>query len=202
MVNSGYDVATERQPRTRVSPSITLAATAPAMAMRWSPWLSTSPGCRRPPRTTRRSSPCSTPTPRRVSSSPTVAMRSLSLTRSSAASRNSVTPSAHAAATASTGISSITPGISAPSTVVPCNGALRHPQLAHRLAEVFAGGDDLDVGAHAHEHVDERDPRRVERDALDDELGTGRDGGGHDPERGRRRIAGHLELERRRRARR
>ena len=167
--------------------------------MRWSPWLSSSPGCRRPPRTTRWSSPDSTPTPSRVSSSPTVAMRSLSLTRSSAASRNSVTPSANAAATASTGISSITQGSPRPRRW--CRAAARsHPQLTHRLAELLAGVDDLDRRAHAHEHVDERDARRVERDVLDHELGAGRDRRGHDPERGRRRIARHVELERRRRA--
>ena len=45
----------------------------------------------------------------------------------------------------------------------------RHPQVAHRLAEPLAGVHDLDGGAHAREHVDERDARRVARDALDHE---------------------------------
>ena len=37
--NSGYDDDTACQPRTVLSPSIALAATAAAIAMRWSPWL-------------------------------------------------------------------------------------------------------------------------------------------------------------------
>ena len=199
-MNSGYELATARQPRTIVSPSIALAATAAAIAMRWSPWLSITPGCRPAAPHDQVVGARLDADAERVSSSLTVAMRSLSLTRSSAASRISVTPSANAAATASTGISSITRGISAPSTVVPCSGAARDPELAHRLAELLAGVDDLDRRAHAPEHVDERDARRVQRHALEHELGTGRDRRRDDPERGRRRVARHVELERPRRA--
>ena len=77
-------------------------------------------------------------------------MRSLSFTRSSPASRNSVTPSANAAATASTGISSITHGISAPSTVVACNGAARTRSSPTGSPSRSPVVDHLDRRAHAH----------------------------------------------------
>ena len=111
-----------------------------------------------------------------------------------------MTPSANAAATASAGISSWTFGISSPSIVVAVQRAGAHAQLADRFAAALPGRLDLDVGAHPAQHVDEAEPGRVQRQRLDREIGAGRDQRGDDEERGRRRIAGHLELERLRRA--
>ena len=88
-------------------------------------------------------------------------MRSLSFTRSSPASRISVTPSANAAATASTGISSCTSGISSPAMVVAVQRRRRHVQITDRFTELLARDVDVDGGAHPAQHVDERDPRRV-----------------------------------------
>ena len=110
-------------------------ATAPSIAIRWSPWESTAPP-RRPPvpsTTSRRRSP----RPRRrgrVSAAHTVAIRSLSLRRSSSASRIVVSPSAKQAARATSGSSSIASGISAPPTSVPRSSAGRDPQRPARLA--------------------------------------------------------------------
>src|SRR5947199_2147058 len=105
----GYDTATECQPRTVDSPGIALAATAAASAIRWSPWLLNIAGRGLPPRIVSASCFVSTPTPICVNSCSIVLTRSLSFTRSPATPWISVTPSANAAATASTGISSIIP---------------------------------------------------------------------------------------------
>src|SRR5690606_15173065 len=101
----GYDVAVARQPSTTVSPAPAWPSTAAVIAMRWSPRLWARPATGRPPSTASESAVVSTRTPKRASSSAMAAMRSVSFTRSSPASRNSVVPSANAAATASTGIS-------------------------------------------------------------------------------------------------
>ena len=119
-------------------------------------------------------------------------MRSLSFTRSSAASRNSVTPSANAAATASTGISSITHGISAPSTVVPCSGARvtrSSPTGSPSRSPVV---DDLDRRAHA--HAARRRTRCAPGCSATSSTTSSEPGvmvAADHPERGRRRIAGH-----------
>ena len=77
-----------------------------------------------------------------------------------------------------------------------------HAQLADRFAARLARRRELDVGAHALQHVDEPDPGGVARHRLEHDVGTGRDRGRDHEERGRRRVAGHVELERPRRARR
>ena len=121
-------------------------------------------------------------------------MRSLSFTRSSPASRNSVTPSANAAATARTGISSITHGIvgTLDRGAVQRGGA--DAQLPDRLAEPLAGRHHLDRRAHAHA-ARRRSAMRAGLSATSSTTSSepGRDGGRDHPERGRRRIAGHVE---------
>ena len=107
-----------------------------------------------------------------------------------------MTPSANAAATASTGISSWTFGISSPSITVAVSALERtrtSPTGSPQRSSVCV---DLDVGAHAAQHLDEAEPRRVQRQRLDREIGARRDQRADHEERGRRRIAGHLELER------
>ena len=47
------------------------------------------------------------------------------------------------------------------------------PQLADRLAEQLPGRHHLDRRAHAPQHVDEGDARRVQRDVLDHESEPG-----------------------------
>ena len=147
-----------------------------------------------PPRITSPSLRVSTARPSSDSSWCTAPMRLLSFAASSAASRTSVTPSANAAATASAGTSSWTFGISSPSMIGGGQRARAHAQVADRLAAALAGRVDLDVGTHAAQHVDEAEPRRVQRQRLDREIGTGRDERADHEERGRRRIARHLEL--------
>ncbi len=190
-----------RQPSTVDRPAITLAATAIAIAMRWSPWLANAPPRRgRRARRDRRPAPRR---PRRACPAPRAASRcgcSPSPT-SSAASRISVTPSANAAATASAGISSITLGISSPSIVVPCSADARTRSSPTGSPHILARHGDLDVGAHASQHRRRTRPRGVARHRLDHEVGAGRDRGRHHEERGRRRIAGHVDRERVRRAR-
>ena len=95
-------------------------ATAAAMAMRWSPRASTAPGARRPTPGTQQVVAVDLGAGRRrpAPARPRPARRSDSLTRSSPTSRNTVSPGAQAAATASTGTSS-RPVISAASTSVP-----------------------------------------------------------------------------------
>ena len=80
------DGRARRRPRSRVSPSAARAATARAMAMRWSPCERTAaPRSGRPPWMTKPSGRSSTSAPIRARPSTSAAMRSLSLTRSSAA---------------------------------------------------------------------------------------------------------------------
>src|SRR3990172_6941856 len=105
---------------TTVCPSAASPAMIRAMAIRWSPQLRTTPPRRGvPPRIRRPGGRSSTRAPSLASSAPRVAIRSDSLTRSSAASATSVTPSAAVAATARTGSSSMRRGIRAPPTRVP-----------------------------------------------------------------------------------
>ena len=118
----------------------------------------------RPPRIDSPSARVSTATPSCRQLLSTVPMRSLSFTASSAASRISVTPSANAAATASAGISSCTLGISSPA-IVGGRERARRGRGSRRPVRRSAPpvSTTLDVGAHAPQHVDEPQPRRVER---------------------------------------
>ena len=105
--------------------------------MRWSPWESIVPP-RRPPVPSIDHAVRRSPRPRRrarAGPSVTVAIRSDSLRRSSAASRIVVVPSAKQAARATSGSSSIASGTSAPPTSVAAqrpSGA--HAEVADRLA--------------------------------------------------------------------
>ena len=72
--------------------------------------------------------------------------------------------------------------------------------VTDRLPDALAVLLDLDLRAHASQHVDERDPAGIEADVLDDQIRARRDERRDDEERGRRRVAGNLELERRWRA--
>ena len=74
----------------------------------------------------------------RVSSDTVVAMRSDSLTRSSAASRITVSPSAKQAATASTGNSSIMIGMMSAAQIYPIEAARRSHHVGHGLTTLDA----------------------------------------------------------------
>ena len=105
---------------------------------------------RRPPRpvTTKPSGRSSTATPARRSSRAMATMRSDSLTRSSARSANTVSPSASAAATASAGISSMRAQRQLARDVRRRAGATRARAPPDRLAHARLPRRDLDVGAH------------------------------------------------------
>ena len=153
-------------------------------------------GCRpdpasgRPPRIARPSALVSTPTPSaRERARRRVSTRSLSFTRSSAASVISVTPSANAAATASTGISSCTLAISSPAMVVADSGAARTRRSPTGSPSSSPVRTDLDVGAHA--RSTSTNPVRVglRPTRLHGDSDPGVIAGRHAPERGRRRVA-------------
>ena len=120
-------------------------------------------------------------------------MRSLSFTRSSPAPVTCSSPPWLAQA-ARAGISSMRYGTwSAPS--VNARGApVANTHAARRLAAGFALDVLVDDGAAAAQHVEQRDPRRVEPDVLDLDVGARNRGGGGDPERRRRNVARHHEL--------
>ena len=199
-MNSGYELVTARQLRTTVSPSSALAATAPAIAMRWSPWLSSSAPAGRPPRTDEVVGAALHP---------------------DAEALEQIADGADAVALLDPqlgGVAELGDAVGERRRHRQRGDLVDHPrdlgaldrravqrrggdpQLADRLAEALAGVGHLDGRAHAQQHVDERDAGRVERDVLDHQLRTGGDGRGHHPERGRRRVAGHVELDRARRA--
>ena len=115
----GKLVATLSVSKMRVSPASGSAHTAPAMAMRWSPWLSTTPAARARPPTISPSARSSASAPSARNIATVAVLRSDSFTRSSAASRMTVGPSACAASAANSGSSSmartdISPAISMP----------------------------------------------------------------------------------------
>ena len=68
--------------------------------------------------------------------------------------------------------------------------------LADRLRAAHAGDAGLDLGAHPLEEPDQRQPGRVQAHPGHRQLRVGMEGGGHQPGRCRRRVAGHLQLER------
>src|SRR5690606_34063481 len=108
--NPGKDVATFWQSLMVIPPRATRPATAKAMAMRWSWWLSITALPMGPPLISMPSGRVATRTPRAARPSAIAWMRSLSLTRSSSAPLSTVVPSAQAAATKSTGNSSMARG--------------------------------------------------------------------------------------------
>ncbi len=123
------------------------------------------------------------------------AMRSVSFTRNSLASRISVSPSAMAPTTAMMGSSSMTLAISAPRdfcaaqlAAVDAHGAER---LAGGIGDAFA-----DVRAHAQQHAEQAGARAVEAEVGDGEIRAGHGGGGGDPESGGGEIARHVEVAR------
>ena len=79
----------------------------------------------------------------------------------------------------------------------PCSGAARTREVADRLAAPLARRHGLDVGAHAAQHVDE--PDAASGCSATSSITSSEPGviarGDHE-ERGRRRIARHVELER------
>ena len=50
------------------------------------------------------------------------------------------------------------------------------------------------VRAHAAEHLENRGARRIQADVLDEQVGTGKRGGGDEPEGGAGNVAGHGEI--------
>ena len=118
--------------------SVARPMTSALIARRWSIWVSTIPppgrhGRRRPARC--RSSPSiSTRAPFTASSAAVAASRSLSFTRSSFRPRMRVVPGAVAATTARTGYSSIIVGRMLPRHLDAAQRAVRHDEVADRLA--------------------------------------------------------------------
>ena len=177
---------TSQSSTSTVSPSrMPTEATAAAIAIRWSWWDATRPD-RRPPgpfawTTSRVGSPAASP-PRALIIDSTVSMRSLSLVRSSAASRNSSVPDAASApATASAGTSSIRSGSCSPVTTMPCSS---RPRARTRAA----GAVDVEVGAHGQQHVEEAAALGCQVQVLDRDVGAGHGGSGADPEGCLRRV--------------
>src|ERR687896_293203 len=121
----GYDTAAASIPVTSTPPVEASPATAPSIAIRWSPRESiVPPGSGVPsPRTANPSavSSMSAPRPRRPST--TAAIRFDSLKRSSPAPRTTVSPSANAPSSATRVSSSIASGTSSGPTAVPSSGA-------------------------------------------------------------------------------
>ena len=124
--NPGKDIDTASAPSTCTPSRETSPATAPRIAIRWSPAESMTP-----PRRARRHTPdgeavaasavMRTPSGRRASV--TVSIRSVSFCRSSAAPRTALSPRAIEAASANSGSSSISVGTSSGSTSVATRSA-------------------------------------------------------------------------------
>ena len=93
-----------------------------------------------------------------------VAMRSDSLTRSSAAPRTCVAPSAQAAATNSAGNSSIMSGTCSTGTSMPRSGAWRTTQVGDRLRRPARRILLDDVGAHRPQHAQQPGAARIHAD--------------------------------------
>ena len=121
----------------------------------------------------------------------TAAMRSDSLTRSSPMPSISVSPSAKAAATASTGYSSIIDGARAAGTVTPFSRLALTRTSPTSSPPTVAPVVDRDVGAHLDQRLDEAGARRVEEDVLDGDVGALDDQRRDDREGGRARVARH-----------
>ena len=186
-----------RRPRSRVSPSAPSAATASAIAMRWSPRERTAaPRSGRPPSTARPSGCSSTAAPMRCRPSARAAMRSLSLMRSSPA-------PAHAR-----GALGERRGHRQRRHLVDERGhplrrhvdALQPRRARHdpadRLRRRRLDGADSIAAAHGAQHVEERGAPGVQQDAVDAHLGVGQDEGGHDQEGGAGDVAGHRRRQR------
>ena len=170
---------------------------AKAIAIRWSPCVAIRASRGSPRRTRQPSSSSSTSAPMARSPATMAAMRSVSLTRSSAASRTSEGSSTDAMAIAISGSSSIRSATSPPSIGHRAQRpAAAHRHLADRLRSAHAGDARLDLDAHALEEPDQRQPGRVQANAGHRQLRVGVKGGGHQPGRCGRWVAGHLQLER------
>jgi hypothetical protein len=102
-------------------------------------------------------------------------------------------PSAIAAATNSTGNSSIMLGASAGSTSMPVSAEWRTRKSATGSPPTSRAFELLDAAAHLAQHLVEPGAGRVEADVLDHEVAAGHDQRGDGEERGRRGIAGHLD---------
>ncbi len=96
-------------------------------------------------------------------------MRSLSLTRSSAAPVTRRSPPCVASA-ASTGSSSMRPGTSAGAMSIGLQPAVADDDPAHRFAAVARPRFDVDVSAHAAQDVDDCRSRWIEADGVDCDL--------------------------------
>ncbi len=116
----------------------------------------------------RPSSSSSTFAPIAVRKAAVAARRSVSLTRSSAASRISVRPSAHAAATARIGdlVDQVRDQVAADAHAVEPAAVVLHGQVGEGLAVACPLVAHGDGGAHRAEHVEECAARRVDADAL------------------------------------
>ena len=128
-----------------------------------------------------------------------VAMRLLSFTRSSAASRISVTPLGER------GRDREHRQLVDDRLLAVNGGAVERRvldrEVGHRLAAAVGLRCDRDRCAHLAQHVEVGEAARVREDVLDHEVRAGHERGRDHEERGRRRVAGDVERERRRRAR-
>ena len=135
--------------------------------------------------------------PIRRSSSTTPSMRSVSLSRSSAAPVTTVSPRAWQAASASSGSSSTRPGTSA--------GGNRRPDQLRRAQLDVAGGlpadrpsvVDGDARSHPLEDVEQAGAPRIEPDAVDGDVGPRNGHGGDEQRRGGREVTRELDLSQR-----
>ena len=125
-------------------------------------------------------------------------MRSLSLTRSSAAPVTRSSPPA-VASTAKTGNSSMTAGTILGAELERRRGRARSRECARPARPASRrSARRLDAGAEAAEHVEQAGARRIQAHALDGDVGA-RQGRRRHRRKGRRRdVAGHAGLERRR----
>ena len=199
--NPGNEVATFAQSSISTAPCEPSAARAKVIAIRWSPRLAIRAARNGPrrPCTTIPSGRGSTDTPRRWSPSSTAASRSLSLTRSSPAPRNTVTPSAQAAARSSTGSSSMPRATRSPSISTPPEPARARNEVRHRLAAGVAAVLERDLRPHAFEDPQHAVAGRVDADARDPDPPSPGDARSDEKEGGGGEIAGHrngLPLER------
>ena len=108
--------------------------------------------------------------PRRSSAAAIAARRSLSLTRSSSSPRVTVRPCASAAATNSTGNSSIMLGASAGSTSIPVSAEWRTRRSATGSPPTSRGSSSSMLAAHLAQHVEQPGAGGVEADVLDHEV--------------------------------
>ncbi len=164
------DTAVADQPAIDDVPSMAHAATAPASAMRWSPWLCMSAACTSPPWTTSESPSASDASTDRVEQlddrHDAVALLHPQLgdaaeDRAALGERGGDGEHGHLVDHRLVDLDARRPQRARSDVEVP-----------DRLAEPFVGRGELDVGAHRAEHVDELDPAGVHEHVGQGDVGA------------------------------